>query len=245
MQEIENHRKRVAAERREKMRARLQESALQLIAEEGIATFSIDRLIVHAEVSRGTFYKYYDAPHALIRELALLISNELISNAEILVVQIEDPAVRIAFGLRALMHTCRANPVLGYFLVHLGWHDITQQHLMFDYVKRDLIQAKKLKRFSEVTTELALSLIGASAIAGIQFMMKSPKKHGNSPEETAAAILRALGMGAQESEQIANLSMPKIRLPDTGLIHRVTNLARLRVEKTNSDKLVSPSGHLA
>jgi len=231
MQVTEDHRKRVAAERREKMRSRLQESALQLIAAEGVAALSIDRLIVHADVSRGTFYKYYDAPQTLVRELALGISNELINNAEPLVQQIEDPAARIAFGLRALMHTCRANPVLGYFLVHLGWHDVTQQHLMFDYVKRDLAQAQKQGRLDRMTIELALALIGATAIAGIQFMMKSPNKHHGAPEETAAAIMRALGMSGLESEKIAQLPMPKLKLPDTGLIYRVTNLAKVQAPK--------------
>lgn len=231
MQVTEDHRKRVAAERREKMRSRLQESALQLIAAEGVAALSIDRLIVHADVSRGTFYKYYDAPQTLVRELALGISNELINNAEPLVQQIEDPAARIAFGLRALMHTCRANPVLGYFLVHLGWHDVTKQHLMFDYVKRDLAQAQKQGRLDRMTIELALALIGATAIAGIQFMMKSPNKHHGTPEETAAAIMRALGMSGLESEEIAQLPMPKLKLPDTGLIYRVTNLAKVQAPK--------------
>ena len=213
------------------MRARLQESALQLIAAEGVAALSIDRLIVHADVSRGTFYKYYDAPQTLVRELALGISNELINNAEPLVQQIEDPAARIATGLRALMHTCRANPVLGHFLVHLGWHDITQQHLMFDYVKRDLAQAQKQKRLDKMTIELALALIGATAIAGIQFMMKSLNKNLGAPEETAAAIMRALGMSGLESEEISQLPMPKLKLPDTGLIYRVTNLAKVQAPK--------------
>lgn len=221
----EDHRTRVAAERREKMRARLQESALQIIAAEGAAGLSIDRLIQHAGVSRGTFYKYYDAPVALVRELALGISNELIQHAEPLVQQVEDPAARIAMGLRALMQTCRAHPVLGHFLVHLGWHDVSQQHLMFDYVQRDLQQAQRQGRLPAMPNELALALVGASAIAGIQVMMRSPRKLRDLPELTAAAILQALGMPAQEAQAITGNSMPAAPLPETGLISRVARLS--------------------
>lgn len=222
MQMTEDHRTRVAAERREKMRSRLQESALQIIAAEGAAALSIDRLIQHAGVSRGTFYKYYDAPVALVRELALGISNELIQHAEPLVQQVQDPAARIALGLRALMHMCRTYPVLGHFLVHLGWHDINQQHLMFDYVQRDLQQAQRQGRLPAMPTELALAILGASAIAGIQVMMRAPKKWREVPDETAAVILRALGMPSEEAGVIAGTAMPKTRLPETGLIARVT-----------------------
>ena len=223
----EDHRTRVAAERREKMRARLQESALQIIAAEGAAALSIDRLIQYAGVSRGTFYKYYDAPVTLVRELALGISNELIAQAEPLVQQVQDPAARIAIGLRALMQICCAHTVLGQFLVHLGWHDINQQHLMFDYVQRDIQQAQRQGRLPAMPTELALALVGACAIAGIQVMMRADRKRVDVPAQTAAAILRALGMGAQEAHTIASSPMPEPLLPGTGWMYRVTQGAPL------------------
>lgn len=226
MDMTEDHRTRVAAERREKMRSRLQESALQIIAAEGAAGLSVDRLIQHAGVSRGTFYKYYDAPVALVRELALGISNELIEHAEPLVQQVEDPAARIALGLRSLMHTCSVVPVLGHFLVHLGWHDMNQQHLMFDYVRRDLLEAQRLGRLQAMPAELALGLVAASAIAGIQVMMRASSNTRDLPEQTAAAILRALGMPAEEAERVVVLPMPDGPLPATGLIARVTSVVR-------------------
>lgn len=226
MDMTEDHRTRVAAERRERMRSRLQESALQIIAAEGAAGLSVDRLIQHAGVSRGTFYKYYDAPVALVRELALGISNELIEHAEPLVQQVEDPAARIALGLRSLMHTCSVVPVLGHFLVHLGWHDMNQQHLMFDYVSRDLLEAQRLGRLQAMSPELALGLVAASAIAGIQVMMRASSNTRDMPEQTAAAILRALGMPAGQAELVVSQPMPEVPLPATGLIARITHAAR-------------------
>ena len=44
------------------MRRRLFGSALQLVAKQGPAATSIDQVIQAAEVSRGTFYKYFDTP---------------------------------------------------------------------------------------------------------------------------------------------------------------------------------------
>jgi hypothetical protein len=110
--------------------------------------------------------------------------------------------------------------------VHLGWQDINQQHLMFDYVKRDLDQAQRLGRFGALTNDLALSLVGASALVGIQVMMKSPGQVPDVPEETTAAVLRALGMQGPEAQAIAYLPLPPIPLPETGLISRVTKMVK-------------------
>jgi AcrR family transcriptional regulator len=95
-----DHRPRVAAERRERMRARLLASAMRLVAEKGPAATSIDDVISAAEVSRGTFYKYFPSPDALVRELAIAIANELIGMVEPVVLSYADPAERVSSGIR-------------------------------------------------------------------------------------------------------------------------------------------------
>lgn len=223
MKKIEDHRIRVAAERREKMKSRLNESAIHLIAAEGLNSLSIDRLIQLAGVSRGTFYKYHTDTESVIRDLALVISNELIEHAEQFVLRFDDPAMRISVGVRSLMHVCKSNPVLGQFLIHLGWQDIDQQHLMFSYVKRDLQQAQLEGRIKSIPIDLALSLVGMTTMAGLQVLMKSKGARSNVPKETAAALLRSLGMNDSDADNIANMPLPKIIPPQKGLISKLTS----------------------
>jgi AcrR family transcriptional regulator len=222
MSASEDHRTRVAALRREKMRARLLESALQVVATDGRVALSIDRLIQHAGVSRGTFYKYYDAPAGVIRELAVGISNELIELAEPMVLQVADPAARVASGLRALLHLCTGSPILGRFLLHLGWPDLDGKHLMFRHVKRDIEAAQRLGRFKSMPTDLALCLVGVTAVAGIQVLLTSSEAGEDLPQQTSAAVLRALGMADGEAERLAALPLVMPSLPATGLIHRAS-----------------------
>ena len=115
--EKQDHRTRVAAERRERMRRRLFGSALQLVAKQGPAATSIDQVIQAAEVSRGTFYKYFDTPDALFDELSLELANEMIRMAEPEVVRIEDPAQRVATGLRLVIQMATSNKEVAGFLV--------------------------------------------------------------------------------------------------------------------------------
>jgi len=54
-----DHRPRVAAERRARMRRKLVESALLVFAGKGVDASVIEDVIVAAGVSRGTFYNYF------------------------------------------------------------------------------------------------------------------------------------------------------------------------------------------
>ena len=74
---VQDHRPRVAAERRERMRLRLLSTAVRIGAEKGPAAITIDDVVVGAEVSRGSFYKYFPSTDALLREVATQIANEL------------------------------------------------------------------------------------------------------------------------------------------------------------------------
>lgn len=62
---------------------------MRLVAEKGPAATSIDDVISAAEVSRGTFYKYFDSPEALFDQLALEVANEIIRMAEPVVLQLK------------------------------------------------------------------------------------------------------------------------------------------------------------
>ena len=81
----ENHRTRVAAERRKRTRMRLLESALVLCAQQGPEAPMIDDVIQHAGVSRGSFYNYFKTYEELLEAVAVQVGEDL--------VRIVDPAV--------------------------------------------------------------------------------------------------------------------------------------------------------
>jgi AcrR family transcriptional regulator len=103
------------------MRLRLLTTALRIGAEKGPATLTIDDVILGAEVSRGSFYKYFPSTDALLRELATQIANELICMAEPLVLSFDDPAERVASGIRLVARSAIDYPAVAAFLVRMGW----------------------------------------------------------------------------------------------------------------------------
>ena len=73
-----DHRPRVAAERRARMRRKLVESALLVFAEKGVDASVIEDVIAAAGVSRGTFYNYFRTNAELLVAAIEELGNEVV-----------------------------------------------------------------------------------------------------------------------------------------------------------------------
>ncbi|WP_431258507.1 TetR/AcrR family transcriptional regulator [Roseateles chitinivorans] len=197
-----DHRPRVAAERRSKMRMRLLTSALQLTATKGPLETTIDDVVKLAEVSRGTFYKYFSSPQELVQALATEVSNQLIRLAESQVVKDTDPAIRVANGLRLVSRLAVRHPLIANFLVRLGWPTVLGPDISLKYVQRDIDEGVRIGRFKRLPPPLAVNVVTTSVIASAHAMLLS-NCDGDFPEQAAAAVLRALGLSDEEAQTAA------------------------------------------
>ncbi|MES1162970.1 MAG: TetR/AcrR family transcriptional regulator, partial [Rhizobacter sp.] len=213
----QDHRQRVAAERRERMRARLLASAMRLVAEKGPAATSIDDVISTAEVSRGTFYKYFPSPDALVRELAIEIANELIAMAEPVVLSHDDPAERVSSGLRLVTRLAIDHPLAAAFLVRLGWPDARGPTMLLDFVKRDLTDGIRQGRFTRMPIALDLNIV-TGTVLGATHCMLEPGCPSDFAEQSAAAALRGLGLDAKSAERISRSPLKPVRVLTEGLL---------------------------
>lgn len=213
----EDHRTRVAAERRDRMRRRLFVSAAQLVATQGTAATSIDAVIQAAEVSRGTFYKYFDSPDALFDQLALEVANEIIRMSEPAVVRLKDPAERVATGMRLVIHLAMSNREVAGFLVRLGWPDARSGAVLLDFVERDLKEGLRLGRFVEMPMRLAVNIVSMSVLGSVHAML-APRTPRDFAEQTVASALRALGVENKDAQRIAMMELPAPQPVEGGLM---------------------------
>jgi len=232
---MQDHRPRVAAERRERMRARLLASAMRLVAEKGPTATSIDDVISAAEVSRGTFYKYFPSPDALVRELAIEIANELIGMAEPVVLSYEDPAERVSSGIRLVARLAIDHPLAATFLVRLGWPDARGPNMLLDFVKRDLSEGIRQGRFTRMPIALALNIV-AGAVLGATHCMLEPGCDGDFAEQSAAAALRGLGLDAESAERIANSPLKPVEILSDGLLTETAKISAPPFERAVSGR---------
>lgn len=216
-----DHRSRVAAERRERMRARLVESALVVFAQKGVGASVIQDVIASAGVSQGTFYNYFRTNEDLLVAVAEELSNELINLIEDEVNKYKDPAVRIATGVRLYLYKARAFPLFARFIVQTGVHLASPNNLIYAYVPQHLEAGFASGRFHRVPMEVALDLIGGQALLAIA-RLAAGEAAPDYPEQVVATLLRALGVSLKESGKIAFAPLAPLAIPEDSLSARAT-----------------------
>jgi AcrR family transcriptional regulator len=213
-----DHRPRVAAQRRESTRARLLDAGLATIVARGVAGTSIDEIISTAQVSRGTFYKYYDSVTGLAAHLAHDLAQEIGLMLDPLVTELPDPALRMAVGTRMMLHFVRQHPVIGGLILKSGWPDVDDSHLFFQVMRRDIASGIQLKRFEPMPLDVAVSMVAGVLLGGMQSIVVGAAE--NYPEQATLRLLRALGVSAAEAAHLSATRLPRPVLPHEGIVAR-------------------------
>jgi AcrR family transcriptional regulator len=213
-----NHRTRVAAERREKTRARLLESALLVFAQKGPQAV-IDDVIAQAGMARGSFYNYFRTNEELLAAVAGEISNELLRTIDPSVQLLDDPAERIAAGVRLLLHAVTQFPLFGAFMDRLPFPTANSSLLGVRFLARDIAAAIATGRLVNVAPRVATDLVVGVVLNASHSLVSDPSDPCY-PEAIVGAMLRGLGIDAKEAARIVALPLPQLQLPDSSILLR-------------------------
>lgn len=203
----EDHRVRVGAQRREKTKLRLLQSALPVFAEKGLDGVVIEDFIAAAGVARGTFYNHFRTTAELMLELAGAMSDEVLQMVDPIALAQKDPVARFATGTRLYMQMALRYPVWGGFITRAGTRIATRGQLIDTYLTRDLEAARKAGRIRVESVLVARDLMLGSIFYGIETMLTEPTR-SHHPEDLVRHVLIGLGVDAAEAEQIAFMPLP-------------------------------------
>ncbi|MEJ8825136.1 TetR/AcrR family transcriptional regulator [Variovorax humicola] len=202
----EDHRVRVGAQRREKTRLRLLESALAVFAEKGPDAAVIDDFIAAAGVARGTFYNHFRTTNELMLALAAAMSDEVLQVVDPIVLQLDDPIARVAAGTRMYMQMAMRYPLWGSFITRVGTRIATRGQLIDVYLSRDLETARKSKRIHIDSVIVARDIMLGSIFYGIETMLTEPTQ-SHHPEHILRSVLVGFGLEPKEAEAIAYMPL--------------------------------------
>lgn len=212
-----DHRPAVAAQRRERMRARLIEAALPVVARKGIAETQIEDIIAAAEVSRGTFYNHFPTVAELLRAAYQQLGNELGARVEADIRHEPDPARRLAQGLLNFMATARTYPLVGRFIVGLGVTGLGEGSLIHTLLPPHLEAGVRAGQFLPMPMDLAVDMIAATVMVALQ---RESRSEGMDPAEVVAALLRMLGVGAADVDCLSRLKPQALQMEADSLVAR-------------------------
>ena len=215
----EDHRPRVAAERRQRMRSRLVESAMVVFAQKGIGASVIQDVVAAAEVSQGSFYNYFRTNEELLTAVGEDLSDEMVRLIETVVGDIDDPALRVATAVRSYLHIVRTYRVVASFLSSAGLRLTGKESAVAAHLPSDLAEGLKRGRFEVPSLDVAVDVIGGAGMMAIHRMAsgRTPKDY---PEQVTLALLRALGLNAKTAAALVATPIPKLAAPADSLLAR-------------------------
>lgn len=228
-----NHRTRVAANRREKTRAKLLESALLVFAQKGPHAV-IEDVIAQAGMARGSFYNYFRTNEDLLAAVAGEIHNELVRAIDPVVQRCADPAERIACGSRLLLYAVLRFPLFAAFVTRLPVPIANQSLLGLLFVERDLALGIAARRFRHINQQLAADVVISMVLGAACAAANEPVQRGY-VDDSVRALLRALGMDDAEAARVATLPLPEFEFPDSSILRRT----EVFQERPRPDDLIS------
>lgn len=216
---LEDHRTRVAAERRARMRRTLVEAALLVFAEKGVDASVIDDVITAAGVSRGTFYNYFRTNAELLIAANEELGNELARRIEELVRPLPTPAARLATGIRLYFDVARRFPLLAHFLARVGPQAAGPSNLLYTYLPAHLAEGMKRGEFVAMPTLSALDIIVGSGILVVA-RISAGEADDKYLRACLLGLMRSLGYPSERVEALVAMPLPSLELGEDSLLVR-------------------------
>ena len=196
-------------------------SAMSLASDKSIHDIDVEEIIAHAQVSRGTFYKYYQSVSRLFEDLAVQLAQELAEAIETVNIPSVDKSVHLASTARLIMRLFVDFPVLGKLLIQLPWLHQNPKLDVFQTLRRDIEQGIKEGLFEKLPAAIGLNLLIGSMVGGVHTMLLTPPSRGYEDKVVRQALI-GLGLEAKSADKISTMHLAtKVTLPSTGILGKI------------------------
>jgi AcrR family transcriptional regulator len=200
--------------RRERGKARTRSAlvqAAQRFIRDGQRHAPILEITKAADVGLGSFYNHFESREALFQVAVDAALDALGARLDQLGAGLHDPAEVLAQAFRLTGRLFRQEPELMQVAMSAGAGLMQAQHGLVPYARRDLESGIRAGRFSVTDLELALGIVVGSAVCLGEILRQAPDRDAAaSADQMAAAVLRMLGVPANEADRIASAPLPDV-----------------------------------
>jgi len=190
--------------RRAETRQALVRAARQILAESGDTSASIQAIAERADVGFGSFYNHFESKADLFDAAVGDALEEYGAVVDDLLSGVEDPAERVAGGVRISVRLAGSHPEIVQILRHRGLAHIYTDRGLAERALRDVETGVATGRFSVAEPVVALSALGGSLLALLELGYAKPDLDFDLTAQTMAEMmLRMLGVPADEAHDVA------------------------------------------
>ncbi|EYF03830.1 putative transcriptional regulator, TetR family [Chondromyces apiculatus DSM 436] len=191
---------------------RIQDAAMRLFAERGVTQVTVSELAEAAGVARGTIYNRKSDVGTLFEQLATRLTEEMTTRIDATMAGIDDPARRIATGIRLFVRRAHEEPPWGRFVARFGATAPTMRALLAAGPSRDLEQGVRGRRLVLRREQIAaaLAMMSASVLGAIVSVVDGHQTWREAGSTTAELFLRALGVPLDEARALSKEELPPL-----------------------------------
>jgi AcrR family transcriptional regulator len=199
-------------ERLHPTRRRIHAAALRLFAQTGANQLTVSELAAAAGVARGTVYSHLGDHPSLLEDVAGQLVEEMNGQLELCFAGLEDPAMRLAVGVRHYVQRAHAEPDWGRFILRFAYTSGPLQRLWTGGPGADLRHGIQTGRYN-VRPGQARALLGMAVggvLSAMAAVVEGELTWRVAGSDTAELLLASLGLGRKEAREIASAQLPPL-----------------------------------
>ncbi|MGW7526213.1 TetR family transcriptional regulator [Streptomyces sp. NPDC054783] len=189
--------------RRAGTRQALVRAARQILAESGDTSASIQTIAERADVGFGSFYNHFGSKRDLFGAALDDAMEEFGRAIDERPHGVDDPAERLAGGLRLSARLAESHPEIMRILCHSELGRICAGRGLAPRMRRDVEQGITSGRFTVVDPVIALSALNGSLLALLELWFSKPQVDIDQAADTMAEVLlHMLGLSPEEARDL-------------------------------------------
>jgi AcrR family transcriptional regulator len=191
---------------------RISEAAIRLFVEKGTTQLTVSELAQAANVARGTLYRNIGSVSELFDRVVAEFSAGLHQRVSASFVGIDDPAARLATGLRLWVRYAYENPTIGRFAVRFGLSEESLRAVMTGPPMRDIRAGVAAGRYDigALSIDSIASLTVGATVSAMWMVLEGHQTWREAGSSTAELVLRAMGIEPNEAREIAMAELPRL-----------------------------------
>lgn len=163
-------------------------------------------------MARGTVYNNLTDIDGLFSDVATQLSSEMSERIAIGVRKLEDPAHRLADGIRFYARRAHEEPHWGRFICRFALNSASLQDIWTGQPAKDLLEGLDVGRFAFQREQLAsvIALLAGAVLRAIFLVLEGQKTWREAGSDAAEFFLVAIGVPRGEAKLLAGHDLPAL-----------------------------------
>jgi AcrR family transcriptional regulator len=194
---------------------RISDAAVRLFVEKGTTQLTISELAQEANVARGTLYRNIGSVEDLFDRIVGELSADMHKRVAASFAGIDDPAARLATGVRLWVRYAHENPTLGRFAVRFGLSEESLRSWITGAPLADIRDGVAAGRYDigPASVDSIASLTLGATISAMWMVLEGHQTWREAGSSTAELLLRAMGIEPAEAHEISTAELPRLASP--------------------------------